>query len=72
MNKGIFICLILIISLVPGKWAIANDLVDAVGVKGGFVVCIGCEDGKQLISLGRNDGFIVQGLSDDPDSVADG
>ena len=69
MNKGITIILILIISLVPCKWTIADDLVDTVGVKGGFVVHVGCEDGKWLTSLGKNDGFVVQGLSDNPDIV---
>jgi len=70
MKKRVIIVLVLIFSLAPGAWAVAEDLVDAVGVKGGFVVCVGCEDGKLLASLGANDGFVVQGLSDDPEAVA--
>ncbi|MEE9465527.1 MAG: hypothetical protein V3W14_08165, partial [Candidatus Neomarinimicrobiota bacterium] len=70
MNKGIFIVLVLIFSLVPGAWIAAEDLVDTVGVKGGFIVYVGCEDGKLLASLGANDGFVVQGLSDDLEAVA--
>jgi len=70
MNKGIFIVLVLIFSLVPGAWTAAEDLVDTVGVKGGFIVYVGCEDGKLLASLGANDGFVVQGLSDDLEAVA--
>ena len=70
MKKRVIIVLVLIFSLAPGAWTVAEDLVDAVGVKGGFVVCVGCEDGKLLASLGANDGFVVQGLSDDPEAVA--
>ena len=70
MNKGISIVLILIFSLVPGTWTLAEDLADTIGVKGGFVVYVGCEDGKPLRSLGKKDGFVVQGLSDNPDIVA--
>jgi outer membrane protein assembly factor BamB len=70
MNKGVIIILILIFSLVPGAWGAAEDLVDTVGVKGGFIVYVGCEDGKRLASLGANDGFVVQGLCDDPKAVA--
>jgi outer membrane protein assembly factor BamB len=39
-------------------------------IKGGFIVYVGCEDGRQLASLGVNDGFVVQGLSDDLEAVA--
>ncbi len=70
MNKGISIVLILIFSLVPGTWTLAEDLADTIGVKGGFVVYVGCEDGKPLTSLGKKDSFVVQGLSDNPDIVA--
>lgn len=70
MKKGVITVLVLILSLASGVWAAAGDLVDAVGVKGGFVVCVGCEDGKLLAALGANDGFVVQGLSDDPEAVA--
>ncbi|MHC4356531.1 MAG: hypothetical protein ACYS0H_27840, partial [Planctomycetota bacterium] len=70
MNKGVMIVVVLILSLVPGVRTAAEDMADAVGVQGGFVVCVGCEDGKQLASLGAGDGFIVQGLSDDDEVVA--
>jgi SAM-dependent methyltransferase len=72
MNKVVIIVLILIFSLVPvvpGAWA-AEDLPDTVGVKGGFIVYVGCEDGKLLASLVANDGFIVQGLSEYPETVS--
>jgi len=69
MNKGIFTVLVLIFSLAPGACIEEEELADAVGVKGGFIVFVGCEDGKLLASLGANDGFVVQGLSDDPEAV---
>jgi outer membrane protein assembly factor BamB len=70
MNRATYIILVSIFSLACGAWTSAADLVDAVGVKGGFVVSVGCEDGKLLASLGSNEGFVVQGLSDDPKVVA--
>ena len=70
MNRATYIILVLTFSLAGGAWTSAADLVDAVGVKGGFVVSVGCEDGKLLASLGSNEGFVVQGLSDDPKVVA--
>ena len=70
MNKSVIIVLVLIFSLASGALGAAGDFADAVGVKGGFVVCVGCEDGKRLASLGANDSFVVQGLSDDPEAVA--
>ena len=64
MKKGVAAGLVLVVSLVPGARAVAEDLTDALGVKGGFVVCVGCgEDGKRLAALGAEDGFVVQGLS---------
>jgi len=70
MNKGVIIAAVLIFSLAPGARAAAGDLVDAMGVKGGFVVCVGCEDVRLLVSLGASDSFVVRGLSDDPEAVA--
>ena len=70
MKKGVVIVPVLIFSLMSGARTEAKDLVDAVGVKGGFIVYVGCEDGKQLASLGTHDGFVVQGLSDDPEAIA--
>ncbi|UCF17026.1 MAG: PQQ-binding-like beta-propeller repeat protein, partial [Phycisphaerales bacterium] len=70
MKKSVFIINVLILSLVTGTWAAAEELADAVGVKGGFVVCIGCERGGQFDSLGTKDGFVVQGLYQDPKVLA--
>ncbi|MHC4116602.1 MAG: outer membrane protein assembly factor BamB family protein [Planctomycetota bacterium] len=70
MIKGVSIVLVLIGLLIPVTPLAAQDLAGAAGVQGGFVVWVGCEDAKQLVSLGGDDGFIVQGLSNDPESVA--
>jgi len=69
MNRCLFSILVLIFSLLPGAWAAADDLVDAVGVKGGFIVYVGCEDGKRLASLGQDGRFVVQGLCDNPEAI---
>ena len=59
MNKGISIVLVLILTLMSGTRAMAEDLADAVGIEGGFVVCVGCEKGRQFDSLGAKDGFVT-------------
>ncbi len=46
------------------------SLVDASGVKGGLIVHVGCTDGKLTTTLGADDRFVVQGLSEAPDAVA--
>ncbi len=69
MNRSFFI-LVLILSLMTCTWTAAEDLADAAGVKGGFVVCVGCENGRQYESLGAKEGFVVQGLYDDPKALA--
>jgi outer membrane protein assembly factor BamB len=70
MNKDIFIIVVFIFSLASCTGTLAEDLVDTVGFKGGFIVYAGCEDAKLLTSRSQNDGFVVQGLSDDPKTVA--
>jgi outer membrane protein assembly factor BamB len=73
MNKGIIIGCIFIISLVLAVQATAEDVVGAAGVKGGFIVCVGREDGKELAALAAESAardFVVQGLCDDPEAVA--
>lgn len=51
----------------------ARDVLDAAGVKGGFVVHIGCggpEASVRTAELHSNDRFLVHGLSRNPDHVA--
>ena len=70
MKRCVFSILVLIFSLVPSSWAAAEDLVDAVGVKGGFIAYVGCEDGKRLAYIGEDGRLMVQGLYDEPEAVA--
>jgi len=60
---------ILIFSLTLNICTATEHLVEAVGLKGGFIVYVGFEDEKLLASHGANDGFVVQGLSDDIKTV---
>ena len=69
MNKGVFFVFVSVLSLTACSLVAAEDFAGAAGVQGGFVVFVGCEDGKMLTSLGAREGFVVQGLSDDPDAV---
>jgi len=43
----------------------AQSTLEATGIKGGFVVHVGCGDGKVTAALRANDGFIVHGLDAD-------
>lgn len=71
MSKSLFIIAVSIFSLMVGGISLAaENIADAVGVQGGFVVCVGCEDGQMLAPLGAKKGFIVQGISTEPKAVA--
>ena len=50
--------------------ALAREILDATGVKGGLVVHLGCGDGKLTAALRVNDSYIVHGLDADQKSVA--
>jgi len=43
----------------------AREILDATGVKGGFVVHIGCGDGRLTAALHTNDSYMVHGLDKD-------
>lgn len=45
------------------------DLVQASGVKGGLVVQLGCDDGKQTVALRLNERYLVQGLDTDAANI---
>ncbi|MHC4325490.1 MAG: outer membrane protein assembly factor BamB family protein, partial [Planctomycetota bacterium] len=47
----------------------ALKILDETSVKGGFIVHIGCEDGKLTAALRVNDGYIVHGLDEDSRDV---
>ncbi len=50
--------------------ALARNLLDHSGVKGGIVVHLGCGDGKLTAALRAGDQYAVQGLEADPAKVA--
>ena len=47
----------------------ARQILDDTGVKGGFIVHIGCGDGKLTAALRANDSYIVQGLDTDVENI---
>ena len=47
----------------------ARDILAATGISGGFVVHLGCGDGKLTVALCAGDAFLVQGLDRDPANV---
>lgn len=50
--------------------ALATQILEATGVKGGLVVHIGCGDGRLTAALCPDDGYVVHGLDPDPRSIA--
>jgi outer membrane protein assembly factor BamB len=47
----------------------AQQILDASGVKGGFVVHLGCGDGKLTAALRANDSYLVHGLDADAKNI---
>ncbi len=54
---------LLILSLAVPSLADVTTAAKLSGVRGGLIVHVGCEDGKQTAALCMNDSFIVHGLS---------
>jgi len=48
----------------------ASDILTSSGIKGGLVVCVGCDDPAFLMELRANDSYLVQGLDADAAKVA--
>jgi len=47
----------------------AGQILDDTGVKGGFIVHIGCGDGKLTAAMGADERYLVQGLDVDANNV---
>jgi len=47
----------------------AEQILTAASIKGGFVVHIGCGDGRLMAALGANDSFLVHGLDRNAENV---
>jgi len=69
MKKSVFILFAFLLSLGSAEAVRLEKMVDTAGFKGGFIVYVGCEDGTFAGSLGTDNPFVVQGLSEDPETV---
>jgi outer membrane protein assembly factor BamB len=65
---GMILLTLLAGSSVPAE-ELAEEILEASGIKGGLVVHIGSSDGKLVAALAVNDGFLIQGLDTDPANV---
>ncbi len=51
--------------------ALARQIVEATGVKGGLVVHLGCGEGRLTAALGHSDRYVVQGLDRSTEKIAE-
>ncbi|NIP22909.1 MAG: PQQ-binding-like beta-propeller repeat protein [Phycisphaerae bacterium] len=72
----IFACLFAISSFVsdssagaPNQYLTARKILDATGIQGGFIVHIGCGDGKLTAALRAGESYLVHGLDKDAKNV---
>ena len=68
----IFVCFLAVLyipSVAKAQQQAAEKILDDTGVKGGFVVHIGCGDGGLTAALRANDSYLVHGLDADPENV---
>jgi outer membrane protein assembly factor BamB len=56
--------------LAPSVAGAAEDILHTSGVRGGLVVCVGCDNPESLVALRRDNAYLVQGLDKDPAAVA--
>ncbi|MHC4543956.1 MAG: outer membrane protein assembly factor BamB family protein [Planctomycetota bacterium] len=49
----------------------AKQILNAIGVKGGLIVHIGCGDGKLTAALGAGESYLIHGLDTDAQAVRD-
>jgi len=50
--------------------AVAREIIDSAGLKGGLILHLGCGNGTLTAALCASDAFVVQGLDRDPGNVA--
>jgi len=53
----------------PSAVALAREIFDATGVRGGLIVHVGCGDGSLTAALRASDSHLVLGLDTDPAAV---
>ncbi len=66
MRRYITFLFVLALTGVFARAGTAEDILKASGVKGGLVVCIGCDDPALLVGLRASDAYLVHGLDTDP------
>ncbi len=65
-----FICLAVLSGAASARAGVSHrDLLTASGVKGGLVVCVGCDRPQLLVELGKAGPYLVQGLDTDAEKV---
>ena len=69
MLFGIVVIAVVLTSADVGFCESSDKILDGAGVKGGFVVHLGCGDGKLTAALKRSEAYIVHGLDTDPAEV---
>ena len=67
---GILMCMLVLTAARVAPCASAQEILEATGVKGGFIVHVGCGEGKVTAALQAGDAYVVQGLDKDPGKVA--
>ena len=69
-TKFAFIVSIIGLFLAPfAKGDSAKEILEAAGVRGGFVLHLGCGDGRLTAALRADDSFVVQGLDTDARNI---
>ncbi|MHC4540386.1 MAG: class I SAM-dependent methyltransferase, partial [Planctomycetota bacterium] len=58
-------CLVVIVSVAAAQGPDAGQILEETGVKGGFVVHLGCGGGKLTAALRANSSYLVHGLDED-------
>jgi outer membrane protein assembly factor BamB len=69
MRRHAMLLFVLAMIAAAARAGTAEDVLKASGVKGGLVVCVGCDDPALLVSLRADDAYLVQGLDTDPAKV---
>ncbi len=69
MRKGFLVLFALFVSFSAAEAVTVEKVVHTTGVKGGLIVCVGCEDGTYAAALGTDDSFVVQALSENSATV---
>ena len=70
MKRMLFLSLVTLLSSTSSIAQSAADILEATGITGGLVVHVGCGDGTLTAALCAGEGYLVQGLDVDVETVA--